>query len=67
MIVTQGQFFHYLKQPYNIILIVLPCRFCLHIIKVVFNQRKYEYGKKSLEDADLRARWHFSWDGQKEI
>ena len=52
MIVTQGQFFHYLKQPYNIVLIVLPYRFCLHIIKVAFNQREHEYAKKSLDDAD---------------
>ena len=52
MILTQGQFFHYFKQPYNIILIVLPCRFRLHINKVTFNQRKHEYGKKPLDDAD---------------
>lgn len=52
MILTQGQIFHYFEQPYNIILIVLPFRFCLHIIKVAFNQRKHEYGKKSLDEAD---------------
>ena len=52
MILTQGQFFHYFKHPYSIILIVLPCRFCLHIINVASNQRKHEYGKKSLDDAD---------------